>query len=94
MDDKRLDVFSSNEFEQLETRRIQEIVAGHRFGDDVKNQTEYVGVMGQQGLEEGVLDANQTTEEFQGSYSVSLCIFQSMWGSILSLRCFWGTVSN
>lgn len=47
MDDKRLDVFTSNELEQLETRRVQKVVTRHGFGDDVENETEYVGVMRQ-----------------------------------------------
>lgn len=94
--DKRFDVFAADELEQLETGRVQQVVARHGFRDNVENQAEDV-VMRQEGLEEGVLDTNQSTEKFQCSCFVSMPLRnrgRDGVDNILSLRCFWGTVSN
>lgn len=62
--DDGLDVFAFDEFEEVEAGGVEEVVAGHGFVDDVEDEVEGV-VVGELGVVEGVVEADEGAEEFQ-----------------------------
>lgn len=66
MQNEWLDIFPFDKLEKFETSRIEKVVAGHGFINDIQNETEGV-VMCHEGLVEGVLEADQCTEELEGN---------------------------